>query len=535
MEKGSLLFYVSINTHFIEMFQLARIVKNEMTEEPVIFFTTPYNKIELDIEKCKCAGIAYVFLNQKVVKVGRKTARYRYLKQIITFFHSILLTLNSSVKNSKLAVQKAIIYVKGLVNSEVRHLNLRLLKRLIKVSFYMFYPAWLIILFVNLIGQKVFGLLLFMLKSQRIKTSSALSHHLLLAISVLKFNISIKHCLKREFVARRVQALILPEESFYYGTTTAISLANKKNIKTFIYPFSIYNETELYQGFRNNRDFTNPVLPKFLYRLVFSKWVNDNNAVTLFVPLYYAVLQFLKGSSPRLPWVPNSQPVNQVLLDSDQIVNYYVESKIPADRISVIGHPSDDLAAQAMQDREAYLASHIPHFEGDRQRSIFCVALPPNQVERWIEVDCGFDNYDQFIDYLLRLLRKVAERYEVIIKPHPRTEEKHIHLCELEGFVITHTDIGPLISVSDSFLAFASATIRLTARAHTPTINYDVYDYGYTDFDLFENVKKVSNKADFETVMNKLVEVDSKRVPYRLQPRQTERFSEKFSKVLREK
>lgn len=451
--QQSIIFYVAINTHFIEMFQIAQRVKEDMDQYPIILFAGNYLDIERDEALCNAAGIAY----EKLVSVSVSTGKTLQQRQKLSF---------SVFRNSE-------------------YMFLRLFRPL---------AAKIINVLTVIIGS-INAVLSRMRDSPKLLRLIA---HQRLTVSIILLNLHIRRVLRQLIKKHNISALILPEESFYYGTTIAVSTAKDHGIKSFIFPFSVFNHNELYEGFRHSLDFNTPLMPKFLYKLFFKKWIyRKEGSDVLYVPYYYALLQFIKGASPVDPWAPNTHPIEAVLLDTGQLIEYFSSSGIPEERIKVIGHPSDDRAYEAINDRARYLAEAVPHYDVSAHHKIFVVALPPNQIERWDEVNCGFSNHREFLSFLLEQLKKLSHHYGVIIKPHPRAKSSEITLFEDAGFAVTTSDICPLIAISDRFLAFASATIRLTGRAATKTINYDVYQYGYTEFDTFPNVTKVTSKDDF--------------------------------------
>jgi hypothetical protein len=62
-----------------------------------------------------------------------------------------------------------------------------------------------------------------------------------------------------------------------------------------------------------------------------------------------------------------------------------------------------------------------------------------------------------------------------------------------------------LVPLADVFVAFASATIRWAIACGIPTVNYDVFHYGYGDFASATGVATVTGSGEFREVVRALV------------------------------
>jgi hypothetical protein len=67
--------------------------------------------------------------------------------------------------------------------------------------------------------------------------------------------------------------------------------------------------------------------------------------------------------------------------------------------------------------------------------------------------------------------------------------------------VSTQVPTSHLVPLCDLFVAFASATIRWAAACGIPTINYDIFHYGYNDFASVKGVRTVCASSDFVSLV----------------------------------
>ena len=78
-------------------------------------------------------------------------------------------------------------------------------------------------------------------------------------------------------------------------------------------------------------------------------------------------------------------------------------------------------------------------------------------------------------------------------------------MLEPWGFANTQVPTASLVPIADLFVAFASSTIRWAIACAVPTVNYDVFHYGYGDFADTSGVLSVQGKEEFRAAMTQLV------------------------------
>ena len=466
-------FYVAINTHFVEMFQVALIAKKLPLMKSVVFFHSEYEGCDKDIRMCKEAGIEVIFLERKTLK-------------------PIQINLSGAILRNRYNLLRAILrnrYKFGTSQSKRRIDFLKKASILLKKASILLAPFYIL-----------FWILEFLCKR-----TSRLKSQMFMLVSQIYSNRCVQTVFKEQFRANPNRVLILPEESFYYQTTIALSVAKSSRVMTFIYPFSLFNDQEYYQSFRNNRDYVEPVLPKWLYRVFFPHFRYAGPEVELYIPLYYLGLCVMRGALPRLPWQPNTADVDKVLVQSEKTKDYFFSSGVSREKLRVVGHPTNSEIIQAVKNKFVYLSDLVGQDAFDVDKKILLMALPPDQISRWSEVDCGFSSYENFLNFLLNEIEKLSNTYNIIVKPHPRINSSFVAKFKEMGIATTTTAIAPMVAISDVFIAFASATIQHADLMKNKTINFDVYKYGYSDFDNYDNVINVYSDAEFKAELSRLM------------------------------
>lgn len=472
-----LYFYVAINTHFVEMFQVALIANKLPMMRSVVFFHSEYEGCDKDIRMCKKAGIEVIVLDRQtlepiLIKLLNVNPRHRYN------------LLKSNLRHRYNSRKSNLHHRYNFATSQrKRRIDFTKKASILLAPFYIFLP----------------------ISKFLCERTSRLISQLLILVGQIYLNRRVQSVFKNQFHANPNSILILPEESFYYQTTIAVSVAKSSRVMTLIYPFSLFNDQEYYQGFRNNRDYIEPVLPKWLYRVFFPHFIYAGPEVELYIPLYYLGLCVMRGALPRLPWQPNTVDVDKVLVQSEKSKAYFLSSGVSLEKLRVVGHPSNSEIIKAVKNKVVFLTALLGQDSFDVDKKILLLALPPNQISRWSEVDCGFSSYENFLSFLLDEMEKLSKNYNIIIKPHPRINSSFVAKFKEMGIATTTTAIAPLVAISDVFIAFASATIQHTDLMKNKTINFDVYKYGYSDFDNYDNVINVYSDAEFKAELSRLM------------------------------
>src|SRR5262249_44229198 len=126
--------------------------------------------------------------------------------------------------------------------------------------------------------------------------------------------------------------------------------------------------------------------------------------------------------------------------------------------------------------------------------------LPPDQLTTYVG-NCEFKTYAELIDGWTSALQVVADRFAIVVRPHPRTAQAALIPLRQAGFALSQDDTAELIPLCDLYVAALSATIRWAIACGRPVVNYDVYGYRYTDYANVPGVLTVERVDDFRSLM----------------------------------
>jgi hypothetical protein len=105
--------------------------------------------------------------------------------------------------------------------------------------------------------------------------------------------------------------------------------------------------------------------------------------------------------------------------------------------------------------------------------------------------------------HLGEALRPLADHYHLGVRPHPNYPEFG-GFMQSQGVAVSLLPTAQLVPLCDLFIAFASATIRWAAACGIPTVNYDIFHYGYSDFAANKGVATVSGPDEFTGMLAQL-------------------------------
>lgn len=293
-------------------------------------------------------------------------------------------------------------------------------------------------------------------------------------------------------------------------TTIAADAAWKRAVKTVIIPFSMTPTTkEIAESFFGSR--TNEVRSRFFRRFYskrLKKWLQIyRGRMYTRLSLREVITSNSLGLTPRQPWTPNSGR-GIIFAPSQQGYEYGLSADIPQKQLLLTGAVwSDRLLEQAdtvKQRREALLRD-ILVFEtyarnvarsrtvprrpdpvkveaADKAGCILIFSWPPNQSPRRPN---GLNSFEQLNKALAEMLIALAMSAPVklAISLHPTLVDTPLG-AELKsaGLYVIDKQLLNVIDCADIFCAPVSSTLLWTAQLGTPSVNFDIYSYGYHEF-----------------------------------------------------
>lgn len=289
-------------------------------------------------------------------------------------------------------------------------------------------------------------------------------------------------------------------------------LCIRDGVPTLIIPFAVGTTKEMVESLADKPDYE--VHSSVLNRLaasLYPHWVNYYAGKALLrLPGKTILILEALGLAPEHPWLPNSSKATCIAVESKEMEKYYRRMQFPDSQLRLTGAAYDDRIAATrsqMADAKQKLCRQL---RLDPAKPLLVCAWPTDQFgSRFIPLE--FNNYEQLCKAWAKTLALVARLtdYNIVIRPHPVTDPDFL-TSVLRPYRLHHriTDIDTLelVPVCDLFIACVSSTLRWAISCGIPAINYDCYDYGYTDFDSAPGLFTVKKYGDFDRIVQRLTE-----------------------------
>lgn len=440
------------HSHFTELLRLVRLLKQDQEFEPVFFFSRMLVFSPYVARVCKAEDIPCLDSEGRLIDLNLAAAEE---KKPVAF---------KGKEQGTNPVRRGIPFV-PVISREWERAIIRGWKGL-------FWPA-----------KRMVGL------------GRRFSKDIHLLVSAITALVARKRRIGRFLRNHEISLLIMAEDNVYFDTAVWIQLAHRRKIPSIIVPYTISNPLEQAESALYDPPLRIDSLPKRIVRLFYPRWVYVHQDTSLLrLPWYHVVArEWLRLSSPH-PWMLNSGSADAIAVESNAMQEYYLREGLPPEALFLTGALSDDDLARVLQQREFYRARLMEDAELDPSLPLALFALPPDQFPR----NCEFPDYEELIGFL-GAMASDANGWNVVIRPHPKQVEKEIGLVSRPGCKITWQDTASLVPLCSLYVACASATIRWAIACGIPVINYDVYQYHYSDY---KGVPGVLYADDRDTFMH---------------------------------
>lgn len=300
----------------------------------------------------------------------------------------------------------------------------------------------------------------------------------------------------------RADAVLIPEDIVGNIWPVSIRAAHQCGIPVLVFPYTLANRQEAIQSLRSQHAFQTS--ENAVAAALFPKWRYAADGIDLVrLPSGQIFAHHYLGIDPPDPWMMNSGFADQILVDSHAGSDYFRAGGIPVDQIAVVGSVSQDRMFEQRKNRDAALLALRRELAWSGSKPLLLISGCPNQLSAPVP-GCEFTSMDAVARSVGESLAPLSQHYHLLVRPHPNFIEFG---AMLEPFGITSTTAptASLVALAGVFVAFASATIRWAIACAIPTVNYDVFHYGYDDFAGAAGVRPVDGAAEFRDLVRSLV------------------------------
>lgn len=301
--------------------------------------------------------------------------------------------------------------------------------------------------------------------------------------------------------ARAIDAVLIPEDIVGNLWPVAIKAGHDAGIPTIVLPYTLANREEALQSLRDQPPFHTK--KNQIAALLHPKWrLVERGADLVRLPSAHIFAHERLDIAPPDPWMMNSGRADVVCVDSRASFDYFQAGGIPAGQMRIIGSPSQDEMFRRRQNRAGHLETLRSELSLSGSKPVLLVSGCPNQLASPVPF-CEFRSIGDLALFVGDSLAPLGAHYHLIVRPHPNYPEFG-PMLEKFGFVSTMLPTASLVPLADLFVAFASATIRWAIASAVPTVNYDVFHYGYGDFASARGVASVDASTSFRDLVHSL-------------------------------
>ena len=298
-----------------------------------------------------------------------------------------------------------------------------------------------------------------------------------------------------------IDASIIPEDIVGPIWPVLIRAAHDAHIPVLVCPYTLANQQEAIQSLKSQSAFQTG--ENAIANHLYPSWrFHDAEVDLVRLPSEHIFAHEELGITPPDPWMMNSGFADRILVDSDASLEYFRAGGIPPEQMAVVGSVSQDRMHALRQKRTTALQGLRSELNLADEKPLWLISGCPNQLSATVPF-CEFATIEHVARFVGESLAPLAESYHLVVRPHPNFMEFGAMLARY-GITSTTLPTSSLVPLAEVFVAFASATIRWAIACGLPTINYDVFHYGYSDFSAAKGVRTVADGVEFRQLVRSL-------------------------------
>ena len=301
--------------------------------------------------------------------------------------------------------------------------------------------------------------------------------------------------------------LIVVAEDSLYDYASFIAEGWWRGIPTVVVPYTISTAAEPAETILGSPElhthYTLETWPARLVARLFPHWVHVYKGHTLLrlSSSLVLVLEYLRLAPPR-PWLFNSGYSVALAAESEHMAALYLKEGLDPDYVVLTGALYDDDAAAVATDRAGRRRALLHETGLPPRRSLVVCALPPRmEIDR--RAGCEFASHEEIVEFMLAPLLSLPDT-AVVVSLHPTLRAPDMRYVERWGARVASWNVADLIACSDLFVASISATIRIAIAGGVPVVNFDVFRYGYRDYENVPGTVTVATRAEYAATLARI-------------------------------
>jgi hypothetical protein len=297
---------------------------------------------------------------------------------------------------------------------------------------------------------------------------------------------------------RSFQAILLPEDIVGNIWPVAIGAGHRRGIPSLVLPYTLANREEAVQSLKSEEPYQ--TRNNELASQLFPKWRYQADGIDIVrLPSPHILAHEELRIAPPDPWMMNSGYADRILVDSNASLQYFLDGGIPREQMEIVGSVSQDRMFHLRQRREENRRQIQAELGLASDKPLLLISGCPNQLSAVVPF-CEFKTMTEVARFVGDSVAPLAPQYNLVVRPHPNFAEFG-DMLERFGVRSTLRPTASLVPLADLFIAFASATIRWAIACGVPTLNYDVFHYGYGDFAAARGVTSLQGSREFASTV----------------------------------
>jgi hypothetical protein len=292
-----------------------------------------------------------------------------------------------------------------------------------------------------------------------------------------------------------------------YDTSLYIKVGHERGIPTLIVPSTMSNGLEQAEVYYGDPSYHVTGWAGQLVATLFAKWTMKHKDKRLFrCPPGRIIAMELAGLAPPKPWIFNSGAADAIAIESEAMVDYYAQSGMKHSRMVLTGSLSDEAMAARLSASRLLRERLCRELGLEPSRPLIVTAIPPDFLYvTGGRLQCDFQNYADLIAFWIGSLAEL-KGCNCVVALHPSMDANMMRHIECDNVRISTWKTAELVPLCDIYVASISSTIRWAIACGKPVVNYDVYRYRYTDFLGVPGVLATEERAEYRSLLHRLVE-----------------------------
>jgi hypothetical protein len=304
---------------------------------------------------------------------------------------------------------------------------------------------------------------------------------------------------------RKPSVVVLPAQGLFDQPILG-KVALDAGISLIVCPLWMKKPHELFEALRGTQSQN---LRRWINRIVaryFPKWKFEDvesGESYLALPWGEVLVREAMGFAEGDPWVLHSGPSNAICVESLAMKTLGSRSGLPDEKMIVTGSIFHDHICESNPLIDITSTGYQTQFPVPLE---ILTALPPDMFGQRGEYSYDYSNYDDLVVGWFSDLCSL-ENTRVIASIHPTARIQESWIERFPCVTWTECPVEFLIPSCDLYAASISATIQWALASGKPVINFDVYDYGYADYDDELNVVYCTTRNEFQQALQNASEI----------------------------